>query len=637
MCVRCTLKGTMRFGDFDGVGSTAFWEWDLIEDRLQPSPQLPGLLGYSHADFPSDAFLGSLVHPDDRGALLGKLAAFRAGALPELQSQHRLRRGDGRWVWVFLRGEVVSTGEGKAPSLARGLLFDAQAHVQLLESLLYEKDSLQATLSAMRDALFATDAFGTVTMMNDAALALLATDDALAPLGAAIYEVLPLFRKSDGSAVTGYVERAVQEALPLEYTHNVLLRLPNRGALEVSVVVSPMHLEEGSRTGAVVMVEDVSEKRRHEEELRQVQKLDSLARLARGISHDLNDSLAALLGELSLFRERVDEGIACDDELENIESSARAIRKISQQLSLFGTREPPVMAGSSVEELLRDAVDYALRGSEISVSYTIETPIWDIPIDPQQFGQLIQNLIMNARDAMEESGTVHIEVRNGGPISAEAPPGTHSVRIRVTDEGPGIPEETVPFIFDPYFTTKDRGGGLGLTIARSIATSHGGSLSLDSEVGFGTTCRLIMPAVPQARRSQAASGEAQLPRNKRILILEDDELVLSVIDRMVRLLGSKPTSVASGEEAVDRALSFFEEGFPFDLMITDVSVRGTMSGLDALKQIHSFQPELPTVLTTAYTPAIGGTTDPYYAQLAVLPKPFTVEDLRALFVELFRG
>lgn len=630
-----TIRVRMRFADFDGTGAIAFWEWDFLEGRTVPSNRLPELLGYGQKEFPEQQFLLNLVHPDDLPLFGGKVEAFQAGAIPLLQSQHRMRCGDGAWKWVLIRGEVVESNKDKRPLSARGFILDANSNVRLLESLLYEKDSLSATLSAMRDALFATDSFGTVTMMNDAAVGLLGAKDDIGPLGAFIYEVLPLFRHSDGTAVTGYVERAVEEGTQLEYTHNVSLRLPKRPELDVSVVVSPMHLEEGARTGAVVVVENVTEKRRHEEELRQVQKIDSLARLARGISHDLNDALAALLGEVSLFRELSTEAAGCGEELVNIESSAEKIRKISQQLSVFGTQEPPVLEGSSVEELLRDAVQYTLRGSSITVSYTIETPTWSISVDQEQFGQLIQNVVMNARDAMDDVGTIHVAVRNGGPISSRGPGGSHSVLVTIADEGPGIPEENLRFIFDPYFTTKDRGGGLGLTIARSIVSSQGGQVEVDSEVGMGTTVTIALPAVPPEQGRERRREPLSLPRNKRVLILEDDELVLSVIDRMVRLLGSKPTSVVGGEHAVEKARQAVEEGYPFDLMITDVSIRGGMSGLDALRQIHSFQPELPTVLTSAFAGVPEHLANAAPGFVAILPKPFTLEDLRGLFTTVF--
>ncbi|MFP4301062.1 MAG: ATP-binding protein [Spirochaetaceae bacterium] len=625
----------MRFADFDGTGAIGFWEWDFRDSLIVPSNRLHELLDYGSGEFPAGEFLIDLVHPEDLPLLEGKVEAFRAGALPLLQSQHRMRCGDGDWKWVLIRGEVADRDKQSRPLSARGFVLDATSNVRLLESLLYEKDSLAATLSAMRDALLATDSLGTVTMMNDAAVRLLGAEDEIGPLGAVIYHILPLFRHSDGTAVTGYIERAVEEGRQLEYTHNVALRLPGRPPMDVSVVVSPMHVEEETRTGAVVVVEDVTEKRRHEEELRQVQKLDSLARLARGISHDLNDALAALLGEVSLFRERMNEGVGCGEELMNIESSAEKIRKISQQLSVFGTQEPPLLEGTSVEELVRDAVQYALRGSSIAVSYTIETPTWNVSVDQEQFGQLLQNVVMNARDAMDDVGTIHVEVRNGAPISSRGRGGSPSVQVMIADEGPGIPEENLPFIFDPYFTTKDRAGGLGLTIARSIVSSHGGYLEIDSEVGMGTTVEITIPAISSVGESGSTFSPMVLPRNKRVLILEDDELVLSVIDRMVRLLGSKPTAVVGGEYAVAKARDALDRGYPFDLMITDVAIRGGMSGLDALRQIHTFQPDLPTVLTSAFAGVPEQLSEGDPGLVAILPKPFTLDDLRGLMSTVF--
>lgn len=625
----------MRFADYDGIGAIAFWEWDFQKARVDPSSALPGLLGYSNKADLGPRFLTELVHPEDFPALLGKMEAFEAGALSPIQSQHRMRHGDGSWKWVVLRGEITDRDAQNRPLVSRGFLMDAGANVRLLESLLYEKDSLAATLSAMRDALFATDAVGTVTMMNEAAVALLGTDDDIGPLGASIYEVLPLSRRADQSPVIGYVERAVAEGVQLEFTHSLLLRLPNRAQLEVSVAVSPLQLEEGARSGAVVVVEDVTDKRRHEEELRQVQKLDSLARLARGISHDLNDALAALLGEVSLFRAGLHEGAGCSDELANIESAAESIKKISRQLNLFGTSTPPFLDGNSMEELVRDAAEYALRGSAIAVSYTIETPTWDVSVDQEQFGQLIQNVVMNSRDAMEDTGTLHLEVRNGGPVSFDASGGSHSVVLSIADEGPGIPDENLGHIFDPYFTTKDRGGGLGLTIAKSIATAHGGNLSVLSEVGFGTTVRITLPAVAGRGKAEVPQGSGEPPRNKRILILEHDELISGVLGRMIRLLGSKPTGIAEGEAAVERAREAMEAGNPFDLLITDTAIRGTMSGIDVLRQIHSFQPQLPAVLTTPYASVFTNRPEFHGEEVTFLPKPFTVDDLRELLSWVF--
>ena len=243
---------------------------------------------------------------------------------------------------------------------------------------------------------------------------------------------------------------------------------------------------------------DITQRRRMEEELLKVQKLESVGVLAGGIAHDFNNILTAVLGSISLARMYDDPGEK-DESLSEAESACLQARDLTQQLLTFSRGGAPIRKTTSIAELLRDSAIFALRGSNVRRDFIMPEDLWPVEIHQGQMSQVINNIVINADQAMPDGGIVRIcgeNVAIGADSDLPLQAGAY-IRVSIDDDGVGIPQEYLGQVFDPYFTTKQGGSGLGLAAAYSIVKKHDGHIVAESEVGVGTTFRIYLPASPQ--------------------------------------------------------------------------------------------------------------------------------------------
>jgi signal transduction histidine kinase/CheY-like chemotaxis protein len=366
------------------------------------------------------------------------------------------------------------------------------------------------------------------------------------------------------------------------------------------------------------------------EHLFRAQKLESLGVLAGGIAHDFNNLLTALMGNISLARLDGDAGPLATSRLEAAERAAWRAQELTRQLLTFSRGGAPVKSAvTRLDELIRETADFSLRGSSVECLYRFPPDLWTVEIDAGQFSQVIQNLVVNAQEAMPEGGRIRIGAANrtiGAVEGLPLPPGRY-VRIEVADSGIGIPQELLDKIFDPYFTTKQRGSGLGLAVCFSIVKRHEGHMAVSSRPGEGTTFEIHIPA--GSSRAEAINTAA--PRTHRgsgpVLVMDDEQAVRDWLGEALRRMGYSPAFAATGEEAVAAHRQAVEAGRPFVLLIMDLTIAGGMGGRQAIGLIRERQPEAKAIVASGYS------NDPVVADFAAygfsaaLPKPF---DMAAL-------
>jgi two-component system, cell cycle sensor histidine kinase and response regulator CckA len=391
---------------------------------------------------------------------------------------------------------------------------------------------------------------------------------------------------------------------------------------------------QGKVMGALSTGRDITEQRQQEHRAQNTQKLESLATLAGGIAHDFNNILSAFFGYASLAGDHLESGevraaARCLDEATR--GLGRA-RDLTRQLLTFARGGEPVRAVVDVGALVHQAARFALAGANLRLDLVVEPGLWSCEIDAGQIGQVIDNLVINARQAMPDGGVLAVHAANvklepGTP--APAGPGCY-VRVRVEDRGRGIPPEHLNRIFDPFFTTKQSGTGLGLTTAYSIVSRHRGWLAVQSEVGRGTIFDVYLPAAPAGAVASPAAGRvpARL-QGKAVLVMDDDEAVSETLAALLRRLGANVTITSNGAAALDRFQQARADGRPLDAVVLDLTIPGESGGKDVLARMLAIDPQVRAVATSGYA------EDPVMAEperfgfRATLPKPHTTDELAA--------
>jgi len=381
---------------------------------------------------------------------------------------------------------------------------------------------------------------------------------------------------------------------------------------------------------------DISERKQTEEELLKGRKLESVGVLAGGIAHDFNNILAAILGNISLALTTVDQKDDIYELLLETEKASLRAKSLTQQLLTFAKGGEPVKKIASIDRVIRDTASFVLRGSNVRCDFNFAQELWPVTIDAGQISQVLQNMIVNASQAMATGGVIAIECSNCCLESNDkitASPGNY-IKILVKDQGVGIPADMLDKIFDPYFTTKKEGSGLGLAITHSIINKHHGYISVDSEPDQGTTFTIYLPASqgkPELeQRDIMASPEIMiLPEIMlgKIMIMDDERMIRSLVETALSRIGYKVVSAEDGAEAVDLYKKAEEAGTPIDLIIMDLTIPGGVGGKDAVKKIHKINPAARVLVSSGYS------NDPVMADFSkygfcgAIVKPFPITEL----------
>jgi signal transduction histidine kinase len=373
----------------------------------------------------------------------------------------------------------------------------------------------------------------------------------------------------------------------------------------------------------------------HQEVLK-ARNLESLGFLAGGIAHDFNNILAAIVGNVGLCLLKLPADSPLYPLLTAVDKASSRATKLTQQLLTFARGGNPIKQISSIAEVIQTSADFVLRGSKVACRYDFPAELWSVEIDPGQMSQVIQNLVINAIQAMPEGGTIDIRAQNVGKGTAlnQALSASNLVSIQIQDTGAGIPPALLEKIFDPYFTTKDSGSGLGLAICHSIVEKHNGKITAQSKPGQGTTFTITLPAVqtpaPPAAVVTANQALGLPTRTGRILIMDDDAQIRMMLERMLTLFGYEVLQANEGGEALALYQQQQAAGAPVDLVIMDLTIPGGMGGQETVAKLHQLDPEAKAIVASGYgqDPVMANYRD--YGFLAVISKPFQLTELREL-------
>jgi signal transduction histidine kinase/DNA-binding response OmpR family regulator len=385
--------------------------------------------------------------------------------------------------------------------------------------------------------------------------------------------------------------------------------------------------EDHTPLGTMLSCADVTEERRLRQELARVQRLESLSLFAAGVAHDFNNLLMGIFAGLDLDPQIV----LTDKDREAHRALARAAfdraRDLTQRLLTFAKRGTAARKATDLRQLLDDSMLLALSGSSIRCDKRYSRTPAIALVDPGQMAQVLSNLLVNARQALNDQGviTVSVAVEDGPSESADRP--ARVVRMTVADNGPGISPDIIEQIFEPYFTTKKDGSGLGLATSNAIVTEHGGRISVRSRPGKGAIFEVVIPAADsQVAPAPAITGPIQ-SGSGRILVMDDEIAIRTLLDRGLSKVGYSVVVVSNGDQAVKEFTRARNEGAPFQLAILDLTVRGGVGGAEALARLRNFDPNLLAIAITGYADEelLPGLHSSGFARM--LAKPFMLHEL----------
>ena len=400
-----------------------------------------------------------------------------------------------------------------------------------------------------------------------------------------------------------------------------------------------------SALGELVAIEgfisDVTERQLLDRERHKAQKLEAVGTLAGGIAHDFNNLLQGVFGYISLARRHFDDPRMAVEMLDNAEQALRQAVSLTNQLLTFAKGGVPVKRPLSLRPVLEAATTLALSGLATLYRLKVEGGLCRVDADEGQVTQVVQNIVRNAAQAMAGGGVVVVAARNvpapdaGWTLHGETAPW---VEITITDTGCGIAPENLARIFDPYFTTKAGGTGLGLATSFSIIKQHGGILDVRSQLGRGSTFTILLPASKGTPEVLAPTLPApQATRRGRVLLMDDEDIVRAVTLEMLRTLGHEVEAVANGERAVSAFREAKAAGRPFDVVLLDLTVRGGMGGRDTLPHLRAIDPDVVAVVSSGYSDDAILADYRKNGFAAALTKPYTLATMRDVIDALLRA
>ncbi|MEN6350781.1 MAG: PAS domain S-box protein, partial [Syntrophomonas sp.] len=375
---------------------------------------------------------------------------------------------------------------------------------------------------------------------------------------------------------------------------------------------------------------NITEKRHMEEELVKAAKLESLGVLAGGLAHDFNNLLTIILGNITLAKLVFPDKSDLLDLVDEAEKATLQARGLTKQLLTFARGGAPIKKTTSLNSLLKQSVKFCLSGSNVSSKFVVHEDAWNVEIDEGQISQVINNLVINAMQAMPEGGLIVITIQNivldGHYKSLPLKSGMY-VKLSIEDEGNGIPEEYLNRIFDPYFTTKQNGTGLGLATSYSIINRHGGYICCESQLGTGTTFHMYLPASIKDIEVDGERVPVPSQGRGRILVMDDNYRIREMLREMLVNLGYEVNTVSEGAQSIEKYSEAMLEGNPFTAVIMDLTVRGGMGGKKALEKLLEIDPGVKVIVSSGYS------HDPIMSQYhewgfkGLLAKPYSIGEL----------
>ncbi len=533
----------------------------------------------------------------------------------------------------FYEARLLPITDNQIFIIIRNITESKQAQLALLE----EKERLAVTLRSIVDGVVTTDTDGRIIIMNKAMETMTDWKQSEA-CSRHCTEVVTLIDNHNNAPLKGVVEQSFSRKTVVNVAKNLTLISRSGRKATVAISVAPITDQKDGLIGAILVVRDIAEKLKLEAELMKSEKMESIGILAGGIAHDFNNVLGAILGNISLAKMYLGVNEKSRNLLERAEKASNRAKELTLQLLTFSKGGAPIKETAYLPEILKETVLFMLSGSKVKCEFAIQNNLWLVDIDKGQICQVINNLVINAVQAMPNGGLLKISAENWvNGTNNHGGVGRQFVRINIEDNGEGIENEKILHIFEPYFTTKKNGSGLGLATSYSIIKNHGGLITAESELGIGTIFTLLLPVSKENEVEISSSEDHNLRGEGRILIMDDDATILEVIHGYLEFLGYESVCVNNGDAAINAYITAMKNGQPFQAVVMDLTVPGEKGGKEVVKELLKIDKAIKAIVSSGYSQDSVMSDFKQYGFKGVLLKPYSVENFSRILGEVIKG
>jgi PAS domain S-box-containing protein len=583
-------------------------------------------LGYNHKDVLNRP-LEEFYTPESRFQLIDG-GGYQDALEDRFNIQERqLLADDGHVIETVLQALPERDSDGKVYG-TRAMFVDITARKRAEEALNTEKERLAVTLQSIGDGVITTGREGRITLVNRIAEELTGWSQSEAT-GLPLHQVFTIINEMTRQPCDDPVKHVIKSGKIVGLANNTVLISRDGSEYVIADSAAPIFDFEKDIIGVVLVFRDVTEKRRMENEILKIEKLESLGVLAGGIAHDFNNFLAGIIGNLSLAKLDISSTDVVYPRLEEMEKAALRAKDLTQQLLTFSKGGDPVKRTAELTHLVKEAALFALRGSNVRCDFIFQAKSLVSEVDESQISQVIHNLILNADQAMPEGGVVQIrgeiiKLPSNNAFSLNA--GDY-VKLAIQDQGIGIKKEQLKKVFDPYFTTKQRGSGLGLAVVYSIIDKHDGRITIDSELGEGATFSIYLPVAQEIEPKLKDAKTLIESGVGHILVMDDEDFIRKLASDMLRKIGYTVKVAKDGEEAIQLYKQAIESGQAFDAVILDLTIPGGMGGKETIQQLLLIDENVKAIVSSGYSNDPAMSNHSRYGFKKAVKKPYLIQEI----------
>lgn len=614
------------------------WDWDIASNTTTYNHRWATMLGYDLEEvYKIPEFWRTVLHPDDLSMVLTTTEAFLKGETPVLDREFRMQAKDGTWKWIISRAKIFERDNNGNPLRVVGTHIDNTEQRVIEMRMAEEKERLSVTLRSIGDGVITTDVDGKVAILNKVAEELTGWSQSEAA-GKLLSEVFCIINEFTREVCENPGDKVLSTGEMYELSSHTLLISRDGTERLIADSGAPIKNMHGEMIGVVIVFRDITEKQRLQEHLQKSEKLDSLGILAGGIAHDFNNLLSGVFGYIEMAREESRDFQAVTQYLDLAGKVYNRAKDLTHQLLTFSKGGIPVRKIGNISGLIKNSTQFILTGSNVACEFDIPDSIAPCEYDENQMSQVIDNIVRNAQQAMPSGGMIRISLRNVTLKEKEIallPHGDY-IKICITDQGKGIPPELLGKIFDPFFSTKEMGSGLGLTTCYSIIQKHDGHIQVDSVAGKGSKFTIFLPASKQEVAEAEKKETSTLKGKGNILILDDEQFIRKIVKALLESAGYSVLEAETGESALELVKTAKAKGIAIQAAIFDLTIPGGMGGKEVTRLIREFDQDLVIIASSGYSddPVIA---DPIaFGFQGSLQKPYSKQDLYNLLARIIQ-